>query len=105
MKLNIMDRITLLGLLPTSDVKFSVLKTVSELRNSLLPSGNEVEEYGITETDGQVRWNQKGNEPVEIVISKLGTSLIVEELKKIDESEKGRIELLPVWEKFITEAS
>ena len=102
MKLNIMDRVTLLGLLP-AEGDFTTLKTITQLRESLLPSANEVEDCEIVEAGGKITWNDKGKEDVEIVINKLGSSLVVAELQKLNDEKKLRLDHVSLWEKFIEE--
>ena len=105
MKLNVGDRITLLGVLP-QEGNFITLKIIRDLQGKLSFQEAELKKYEIKqEQDGdkvRTTWNEKGiTEENEIEIGEKATDIIVKALKKIDELEKLTPPQMSVYEKFI----
>lgn len=100
MLLEVRDRILLGNILPAEgDVR--TMKTIQTLRNDLLFSEDEVKKFKIKTDDNRVTWDATVDSEVEIQVGELATEVIVAALKKLDESEKVTVELLPLYEKFI----
>lgn len=105
MKLTIRERIHLYGALPREE-HVATLKIVRELRESLSFSEEENKKYGITQMDDQLTWNEvlekkEAPEGFEIPMGEKATDVVVNTLRKIEESGKFPDVLLTVWEKFI----
>ena len=100
MKLNLIERFTILNLLP-KETNFATLKIVRELQKVLSTSEEEFKKYEIKQVEDKITWNVKGNEEVEIKIGEKATDIIVEELKKLDNEKKLTKQHLSVYDKFI----
>ena len=106
MKLNIPERIALLGVLPQQG-GIVTLRIVRELQNQLSFTEEEIEEYGINNTmlpDGRasINWNpEKVDETKDIKIGKIAKGVIVRQLKKLDSQNQLHISMLPIYDKFI----
>jgi len=100
MKLNVGERLILLQVLP-QEGNFLTLKIIRDLTEVVGLNEKEFKEFGIKEAGGQVSWNQKGIEEREIEIGEKATDIIVEALKKLNETNKLGQRHLSLYEKFI----
>ena len=104
MKLNVLERITALGILP-KEGNFATLKIVNDLRMVLSLTEDEYKEFEVrqeTQQDGdRLIWNLKGQEEREIEIGEKATDVIVESLKELDKTKKLTQELFGLYGKFI----
>ena len=100
MKLNVMERLTLLSILP-KEGNFVTLKVLRSLTSNLGLSESELKEFDVKQNDQQVTWNEKGNEEREIEIGEKATDIIVEALKKLDDEKKLTEQHFSVYEKFV----
>jgi len=100
MKLNVLERLMLLGILPKEN-NFATLKIVRTLTSNLGFDEKETTEFDIKQEGDKVIWNQKGSEEREIEIGEKATDIIVESLKKLDEEKKLNEQLFSVYEKFV----
>ena len=101
MKLTVLERITLLAVLP-SEGSLVTLKVVRKLREDLSFNEKEIAELKFVETAGQIKW-EAGVEPpdgTEIGIGEKATDLIVERLKTLDREQKLKDNHLSLCEKF-----
>ena len=98
MKLNVLERITLLQLLPTegSYITFNIL---IDLKAKLAFNEKEIKEFKIEEKDGRVTWRK--SEEKEIVIGEKANEIVVEALKKLDDAGKINDQNIVLYEKFI----
>ncbi len=102
MKLNIVDRLTCLGVLP-QEGDFVTLKIVRDLQSKLGFTEEELKECEIVsdpETQS-VKWNEKGAVEKEIVIGEKAMDLIVEALEKLNKDKKLKPQHFSVFEKFV----
>jgi hypothetical protein len=95
-----MERFTIQRILP-QEGNFATLKVLNTLKMSLAPSEEEHKKYEIKTEEGLITWNQLGKEESEIEIGEKATDLIIESLKKLDESKKLTNEHFSIYEKFI----
>jgi len=115
MKLNLMERFTVLQILPTEG-NFATLNIVRKLQEALAPTEDEYTEFGIKgpgeefiEEDGTVtiipedktRWNTVGAEEREIEVGEKASDIVVEALNKLDKEKKLTPQHLTVYEKFV----
>lgn len=100
MKLNLMERFTIQKILP-QESNFATLKVLNALRMSLAPSEEETKKYEIENKGGLILWNEEGKDEVEIEIGEKATDLIIESLKRLDESKKLTNEHFSIYEKFV----
>lgn len=102
MKLEIVERIQLLNLLPAEGNAIT-LRIVSELRQELSFAEKEIKDANIqTDTEnGRITW---GNEAVVVKDVKIGdtaTGIITDALKKLDDEKKLTLAVMPVYERFM----
>jgi len=104
MKLNISERINLLGILPTES-NYVTLKIVTDLKNNLSFSEDEIKEYSIkSHQEGEKMftvWNQEKAKDKDVNIGEKATDIIVEALEKIDKENKINEQTAILYEKFI----
>jgi len=100
MKLNVLERLMLLQILP-KEGNFSTLKIIRGLVSSLGLSEADYKEFDVKQQETQIVWNEKGNEDREIEIGEKATDIIIEALKKLDEEKKLNEQLFSVHEKFV----
>jgi hypothetical protein len=106
--LNIAERIHLIAILPLEgDV--TTLRIVRELRESLSLTEEEHRDFGVTteERDDQItyKWGnvQAAMTPREMEFRPKALAIIVETLKRLNQTKRLRAELLPLYEMFVDE--
>ena len=100
MLLNVRDRIQLNGILP-AEGDFRTMKTISQLRDSLFLSEQEVKELNFKQEDMRATWSAEKDKGVEIPVGELAHEVIVAVLKNLDSEKKLTVELLGLWERFV----
>jgi len=100
MKLNVLERMMLLSVLP-KEGSFVTLKVVADLRDELSFSEEEHKKYKFVEDKGRVNWNPAVDQFKEVHIGEKATDVVVEALKKLDEDKKLTMEHMSLYEKFI----
>jgi len=102
MKLTVLERIILLGVLP-AEGNFLTLKIVRKLREALSFTEDEHKTLEITQNGDTIRWKGENEDPAgkEIEIGEKATDLIVESLKQLDEQKKLTEQHFSLYEKFI----
>ena len=108
MKLNIEERLMLLGVLP-QEGNFVTLKIVRKLKEELSFSEEELAKYKIVQDpkNNQVKWNAEADskDQKDIKMGGEATALIVKSLKDLDKDNKLVPQQLSLYEKFMTESS
>lgn len=102
MKLNVLERLKLLQIVP-SENNFITLKVVRGFLEKLGLTEDEFKEFDI-KTDpqtGSTTWNDKGNEGKEFSIGEKETDMIVEALKELDKQKKLTQAHITLYEKFV----
>ena len=102
MKLNVLERIMLLDVLP-KEGSFVTLKIVRDLRSDLSFSEEEHKKFKFVESQGRVNWNPAAEQFKEVHIGEKATDIIVEALKKLDKEKKLTEGHLTLFEKFCKE--
>lgn len=101
MKLNVMERLTVLSVLP-KESDFATLKIVRVLQDTVGFDEAEWKECGIVQKDGQTRWNpEKGSVEKEIEIGEKATDIIKDAFKELNKAKKLTAQHLSVYEKFM----
>jgi len=100
MKLNVLERLTLLGILP-KEGNFVTLKVLKSLKDNLGLSEEELKKFEVTQDGERIAWNEKGNEETEIEIGEKATDIIVEALKNLDKDKKLVEQHFSIYEKFV----
>lgn len=104
MKLNTLERLIAMGLLPeTGD--FSTLNTIDAARKSIGLKPEEVEEFDfkISEDKKSWLWNAKGSEEKEIELNKAAVRMLEEELKKLNDDKKLTANHMSLYKKVVGE--
>ena len=99
-KLNLGERIALLGILP-KEGNYITLKIVKELQMALSPSEEEFKEFGIKQNGETVTWNNKGIIEKGIPIGEKATDIIKDALDKLDKDKKLTVQHMSLYEKFM----
>lgn len=100
MKLNILERLLLVNVLPEKGNAVT-LRIVSQLRERLSFTEQDIEKYGITVEGEAVRWDpEKGQEEVEIKIGAVAQRTIVDALTELDKNEDLEMQHLSLLDKF-----
>ena len=102
MKLNIIERITLMNLLP-KEGDFLSFQTVKKLRNELSPSDNERKKLKLIQREnGGITWDVNADKGKEIEINDVANEVIVNSLKKLPKEDKTiPFACWEIYEKFI----
>ncbi len=100
MELTLGERITLAMTLPREG-SFATLRTANLLREKLMPTGEEIDEYGIEDVEGGgVKWAQTAT-TFDIDITNAETAAVIDLLKKLDSEEKLTAQHVSLYEKFV----
>jgi len=100
MKMNVMERLILLGILP-KESNFATLMIVKNLTSNLGLSEEDYKEFEVEQKQDRIIWNKKGEEEREIKIGEKATDIIIESLKKLDEEKKLTEQHFSLYEKFV----
>ena len=102
MKLTVLERMTLLGVLPQAD-NFITMKIVGDLRNELSLSEEELKKLKVVQDGDIMQWDDKidNKNPKDVPIGLKATEVIVDALKKLDKEKKIEQRHMSLYEKFI----
>jgi hypothetical protein len=98
MKLNVLERITLLGLLP-AESSYVTFKLILDLKGSLGFNEKDIKEFGIMEKDGRITWKNSAEKDIEV--GEKAKEIIHDALKKLDEQGKINEQNITLFEKFM----
>jgi len=102
MKLNLLERVTILGILP-QEANFLNLKIIKDIQEAVSFTEKDFKEFDIKQTDGKITWNAKGTEEKEISIGEKATDIIVEALKELNKNKKLTANHYSLYVKFVGE--
>ena len=103
MLLKVLDRVTLLGILPEQG-DFLTLKIVRKLRESCSFTEDELVLLNITQADNRINWDAKvDGDGHEVEIGEKATDVIVAALKKLNDEKKLTPQTMGLYEKFVGE--
>lgn len=105
MKLDLPERIALLGILP-HEGSLVTLRVIRELQSKVGFTEEEIKRFGLKDAvkDGTltISWNPDlATETKDIEIGEVAKALIVNKLKQLDSQGKLHIGMLPLYEKFV----
>jgi len=104
MKMSVMERLILMGLLPKEN-DFATLKIIRELQGELSFSEADHKELNFKNNPGGgSTWSASGAEKIglkKIDIGDKAKSIIVDELKKLNDQKKITNELFDIYERFV----
>jgi len=102
MELNTGERLALLDALP-SEGNYTTLKILRKLRESLSFSEQEHKDLGFVVEENRVAWDESKDKPKDIVIGEKAMDIIVEALKRMNNTEKLTDSHFDIYEKFVGE--
>ena len=100
MKLNIVERINLMGILP-AETNYVTYKIVNDLKGNLSFSEDELKEYEMKFENDMVFFNPAKSKDKEIEIGEKATDIIIEALNKLDKENKINEHNISLYEKFV----
>jgi len=100
MKLNVLERLLLLNLLP-AEGSYTNLKLMRKAKENLSFTEEENGLLEFKQEADQVRWADNAVEDKEIDIGEIVTQIIVKKLKKLNDEEKLKSEHESLYEKFV----
>ncbi len=100
MKLNVLERIIALGIMPEAG-NFATLRVMNDLRMALSLTEAEFKEFGVKQEGDQMSWNPKGAEDREVKVGEKATDILVEALEKLDKEKKLLNQHYTLYEKFV----
>ena len=103
MKLNVLERITALGLVPEKGNNATHV-IINDLKLALGLNEADFKEFGIKQIGGQMTWNSKGLEEREIKIGEKATDILVEALEQLNKAEDLDTIQNVLFEKFVKKA-
>lgn len=99
-KLNVAERLVTMDILPKAGT-FIEMKVVQGIIKKLSLSNEDIISYDITQKDGRVTWNNKGDEPREFELDQTEVAIVIKSLRNLDETGGVTQETIPVYEKFL----
>ena len=100
MKLNILERLKVLQMLP-QEGNFATLTIIRNLQEALSLTEAEFKEFEVKEDGTSTTWNVKGREEREIDIGEKAEEIVATALKKLDDENKLTQQHISIYEKFI----
>jgi hypothetical protein len=94
------ERFALMNVIP-SQGNFLEVKHLEQLRLSLLPSPQEVQDKNVVADGNNVTWNPAKDQPVSFEFSGFCVDLLCRELKKLDKEHKLERKFLSLYEKLV----
>ena len=92
MKLNVLERLTLLQMLPAVKTNIVTWGMIDTVLDKVSLNEKEFKEFGIKQDGTQTTWNLKGSEEREIEIGEVVSGIIREELQKLNDAKPPQIE-------------
>jgi len=100
MKLQVKDRLILLGVLP-KEGDFTTLKIIRDLQEGLSFTEKEHKEYKFVQEGTNINWDSKADAGVEIKIGGKAKDIITDALKKMSEQKKLTLGHMELYEMFV----
>ena len=100
MILSVLERVTLLGILPEQG-DFATLKIVRKLREALSFSEEELRVLELKQEGQQIRWKAEADPMKDVPIGEKATDIVVSSLKGLNEQKKLTAQHLDLYEKFM----
>ena len=77
MKLNVLERIIALGLLP-EEGNYATLGIIQDLKKALSLTESEYKEFEVAQKGDQLTWNEKGREEREVKVGEKAADILKE---------------------------
>lgn len=100
MKLNVLERLKVLELLP-KEGDVTTIKLVRKLRESLSFSEEEHKTLNFRQLGTQLQWSKKEVPEKDVHFGEIGIKMIVDALKQLDKIKKLKEAHLSLYEKFV----
>lgn len=100
MKLNVLNRLLLLNLLP-KEGDITTLRIIRKLQEELSFSEEEHKALNFTEDGTALNWTSSADVPKEVSIGVKASAIIVDVLEKRNAEKKLTAEFLPLYDLFI----
>jgi hypothetical protein len=100
MLLNVIERITLLGILPEQG-NFITLKIVRELREALAFDEEEIYRLELNQADGKITWNPAKDTCKEVSVGDKAFEIIAKGLEKLNDDQKLTQQHYNLYEHFV----
>jgi len=97
MKLNVLERITLMGLLP-QESNFITFRLLTDLKKDLSFTEKEIKDFKIEQKDGRIFWGK--SKDVDITIGEQMLIIIKASLQKVDKEGKVNEGNISLFDKF-----
>jgi hypothetical protein len=98
-ELEIGERIVLGELLP-KEGNFLTLRIIKKIAEKLSLTAQEIAEWEVKSSPGSIAWNPQKAKPVEIEFSDAEADFIRQELRKLDQGNRLKLDTLSAFEKF-----
>ena len=102
MKLSVLERINLMGVLP-QESNYLTFKVLADLRTALSFSEKEIKDFGIKQEEGKVYWESTKEKVKDVVIGEQALIIIKAALQKVDKENKVNGGNITLFEKFMPE--
>lgn len=102
MKLTVLERVTLLQVLPGASNHLT-MRIVGDLKMELSLSEAEMKKLKVVQTGDTFQWDDKidSKNPKDVPIGLKATEVIVEALKELDKEKKVEARHMSLFEKFV----
>ena len=102
MKLNVLERLIVLSLLPESG-SFANLKLLRIVREELSFDEKDNKDLAFEQIGEKLRWNENAKVPdKDVKFGEIVTQMITKKLKEMDDKEELKPEHFSVYEKFMS---
>lgn len=99
-KLDVGERMVVVSILP-KEGNFLTLRVLRTLVSRIGLTAEEIKEFGVTQENDRIVWNQKGYELVEFDLADVELDIIKQELKKLDSENRLTQDMFSIYEKFV----
>ena len=99
-KLSILERVTLLGILPSME-NYATIKVVSDLHNMIGIGDKEAKAIDFKVEGDRVVWDPKKEKEKEFDFGKFETDVITSALEDLDKQKKLEARHITLWDKFV----
>ena len=102
MKLTVLERMTLLGVLPLKGY-YDTMKIVEDMRMELSLDEAEHKKLKVVQKGDTIQWDDKldNKDPKDVPIGEKATDIVVGALKELDKEKKIEARHMSLFEKFI----
>ena len=99
-KLSVLERVTLLGILPSME-NYATVKVVAGMHDTIGIDSEEAKAIDFKVEGDRVLWNPSKEIEKELDFGKFEQDIIVDALEKLDKEKKLEKRHISLWDKFI----